>query len=822
MSDDSTLDKSLLRVLDNKAKGTVTIFNRGDFYTLYDDDAKLIAKEIFMSDVGVRNFNLGDRTINYHNLGQAQFVRVVREVLTILRFRLELYENEDGDWTLKSKGTPINFGDFEELIGSADSAIVMAVRIGITQSAHDNQLAIAFCDPNDYRITVAEFNDTQMLSTLEQCIIGMAPKETLHVCLADTTDEYNDKVKKLQQVLKRTNVEEVVYKRHDQKYIDVNELFKKKNPCEELSPALNECVTALLSHLNFVEQEMMKNKFQICHYGTAGFMHLNAAAVEALELFQVSHGLEKSAKKETLFDVMNKCKTLSGQRMLREWIARPLCDLRKIEERQDVVSALVQSDQQRQSIQSLFGRLPDLNQLAQRLHQNRAKLQDCFRVYQSVRVLGQLKIDLEQVMEQRKEFANHVQELLYEPIAAALFQFEKFRELIRATVDVEYFERMGSFRVKPDIDPDLLKLSEEMDVLEKKCNRALNKVSERLGTDAKLDRNSTHGFFFRVTLKEEKSLRSEKHITILDTNKISGVRFRDPQLEELNNEYLEKERVYVAVQAELEKQVVETCCGYASALSSLSTVLSTTDVLTAMAALASESSSVYVRPKLLPMDLKQRMLVLTGANMGGKSTYLRSAALCALMAQIGSFVPASEATISVLDAIYTRVGASDQQCKGISTFMAEMIDSATILNAATSNSMVIVDELGRGTSTFDGFGLAWSIASELLTKVKCFCLFATHFHEMAALCNLEGAKAMQMMVRADSDKLILLYEVREGVAEKSFGLQVAKMVGFPEHVLLDARNVLEQLETGDSIDEELKRRLKSATSLEEIKKVLSV
>ncbi|CAD6184865.1 unnamed protein product [Caenorhabditis auriculariae] len=202
------------------------------------------------------------------------------------------------------------------------------------------------------------------------------------------------------------------------------------------------------------------------------------------------------------------------------------------------------------------------------------------------------------------------------------------------------------------------------------------------------------------------------------------------------------------------------------------------------------------------------MIILTGANMGGKSTYLRSAALCVLMAQIGSFVPADEATISAVDGIFTRVGASDQQSRGISTFMAEMLDCSSMLKQATKDSLLVVDELGRGTSTFDGFGLAYAIAEEILNKIRCSCVFATHFHEMAELAEQEGAVAMQMGVTMENNQITMLYQVRPGIAQSSFGLQVARAVHLEENVVAKAEEILAEME--NRTDEEFLEKLKNA------------
>ncbi|MFH4981302.1 hypothetical protein AB6A40_008011 [Gnathostoma spinigerum] len=276
--------------------------------------------------------------------------------------------------------------------------------------------------------------------------------------------------------------------------------------------------------------------------------------------------------------------------------------------------------------------------------------------------------------------------------------------------------------------------------------------------------------------------------------------------------------------------VVETCAGYCSALDELAITLSFTDVIVSLAVLAAESTFPYVRPRIVEKDRKimvlkacrhpvieatpnaptfipndvvlgkndqLRFLLLTGANMGGKSTYLRSCALTVLMGQIGSFVPCSEAEFSIVDGIYTRIGSCDFQIKGVSTFMAEMIDSASILESATADSLVIIDELGRGTSTFDGFGLAWAIARDILERIQCRCIFATHFHEMT---ELEKENSSLQNIRVDTHldndgNLILLYRIVPGIAERSFGLNIAKLVGLPHNVIQDAIKMLDDLES---------------------------
>ena len=192
------------------------------------------------------------------------------------------------------------------------------------------------------------------------------------------------------------------------------------------------------------------------------------------------------------------------------------------------------------------------------------------------------------------------------------------------------------------------------------------------------------------------------------------------------------------------------------------------------------------------------MLIVTGPNMAGKSTYLRQVALITLMAQIGSFVPAVEAKIGVVDRIFTRVGASDNLVRGESTFMVEMIETANILNAATERSLLVLDEIGRGTSTFDGISIAWSVAEHIHNTIGAKTLFATHYHELTELAKqLEHAKNVNVAVREWGGKVVFLYRIVEGGADHSYGIQVAKLAGLPRDVIDRARDILENLESGN-------------------------
>ncbi|XP_076064509.1 DNA mismatch repair protein spel1 isoform X2 [Oratosquilla oratoria] len=841
---------SYLKNLPQKPSTTVRLFDRGEFYSVHGPDAHLAAREVFKTSSAVKQLGSGSNKVDSLVLSQLNFEAFVRTLLLVKQYRVEVYSQQQAsknEWKVQYKASPGNLMQFEDvLFGMNNEQTISTGVLAIKTANEDGQRVVgtAYTDVSGRFMTVSEFNDGDTFSNLEALIVHLDPKE----CILPSGDLGPDGVK-IKQVLSRSNLLVTERKKVEFSFKDVTQdlgrLLKKKEsaalasrPEFNLKQAMG-ALSALIKYLELLNDERNFGHFSLETYELSQYMHLNSAAKKALHVEPIPGETVPGSKTTTILGILDKCHTPQGHRLLAQWLRQPLVDVNRIEERLDLVEAFVSSTDLRQSLgEDHLRRIPDIQRIARKLSRKGAALSDCYKLYQCVERLPHL---CEAIGKYCGKHEATLSAVFSVPLQESVGDLAKYQEMIETTVDTKKANE-GDFVVKPDFDEVLSELREKMDELEKDIQRQVKKVASDLCLDAgktlKLESNAQLGYFFRVTLKEEKALRNNRSYHMIDANK-SGVRFRNSALQDLNDQYLSAKEEYVEQQKSVVEEIINIAAGYIEVFQQVGHVLSTLDCIYALASAAVSAPIPYVRPKLHPtgtgvikitaarhpcLELQDDISfipndccfdkesglfhILTGPNMGGKSTYIRSVGMAVLMAQIGSFVPCEEAELSIVDSILARVGAGDYQSKGVSTFMAEMLETATILRSATKDSLVIIDELGRGTSTYDGFGLAWAISWHICKEIGSFCLFATHFHELTALEDMiDTAKNFHVTATTANNMLTLLYQVQPGPCDRSFGIHVAQLADFPKHIIEVAKRKAEELEDSFINSEDSKEEL---------------
>lgn len=411
-----------------------------------------------------------------------------------------------------------------------------------------------------------------------------------------------------------------------------------------------------------------------------------------------------------------------------------------------------------------------------------------------------------------------------DPLNGTLEEFGKLKTMLEECIDIGK-AKQNDYIINPEFSPELKEISGQVAGVRQQMERLRQAVENDLGTNkpvALVDSNM-HTFVFEVEKKEgDAGMRKSKETYKIISIKNRIMSFNCAGLKDLVRQFSELEEQYRIQQDELVQKVLEIASTYYPLLEQVSAIIAQLDVLAAFAQVSGNNQ--YVRPEMNEtktlaltdsrhplievqdpascisnnckmVENESNLQIITGPNMGGKSTYIRQVATVILLAHIGCFVPCSHANVPLVDCIIARVGASDHQLRGISTFMAEMLEASCMLKTATDRSFIIMDELGRGTSTNEGFGLAWAIAEFLATEINCLTLFATHFHEMTAMeKELPNVKNLYVSALAEGEKLTMLYKVKEGVIDRSYGIHVAEMLKFPEEVLTEARQLADALE----------------------------
>jgi DNA mismatch repair protein MutS len=533
-------------------------------------------------------------------------------------------------------------------------------------------------------------------------------------------------------------------------------------------------------------------------------LQLDAATRRNLELDRGLSGNDDA----TLFALLNRATTAMGSRELRRWLNRPLRDRGVLRQRHAAVGALCES-RRYTSLGEALAPIGDLERILARVALRSARPRDLAQLRSSLAALPSLRamagaVDSPLLATLATRIGAHLEEhaLLARAIAAEPAAVLRDGDVIAAGHDAQLDQLR---RISTNTDEFLLELEK--------------KERERSGiTQLKLGYNRVQGFFIEIPRAHAEKVPVDylRRQTVK-----SAERFITPELKKFEDEVLSARDKALAREKQLYEAVLEALIGALATLQESAAAIASLDALCSLAERADtlgwvapeltdapvyrveagrhpvveQFSGTQFVPNDLAFDDARRMLIVTGPNMGGKSTYMRQAALIAVLAHIGSYVPARSALIGPIDRVFTRIGAADDLAGGRSTFMVEMTETANILHNATSQSLVLMDEIGRGTSTFDGLSLAWAVARHLATGVGAFTLFATHYFELTALAaELPGVVNLHLDATEHGDELVFLHAVKEGPANRSYGLAVAKLAGVPTPVIAAARRYLAALE----------------------------
>ncbi len=570
---------------------------------------------------------------------------------------------------------------------------------------------------------------------------------------------------------------------------------------------------ALLSYLFETQKTDLAHISCIRPYHTEEFMVLDGSSMRNLELIET---LREKEKRGSLFWVLDKTRTAMGARMLRTWIEQPLLDVNAIQARLDAIEALNKNEITCAEIREYLNPVYDLERLAARISYKSANPRDLVALKGSLQMLPHIK--------------SQLTELDAERFRGFLESFDTLNDLCEL-IDVSIIDdpplamkEGGIIRDGYNEDVDEYRRART----EGKAWLAELEAAEREKTGIhtlKVKYNRVFGYVIEVS-NSFKDMVPDTYTR--KQTLVGGERYTMPRLKELEDKILGAEDKLNSLEYELYSDVRDEIGSNITRIQNAARIVAEIDVLASLSEVARKNH--YVRPKIttdgaidikggrhpvvermieneafVPNDTvldnrKKRISIITGPNMAGKSTYMRQTALIVLMAQIGSFVPAKSAKIGVVDRIFTRVGASDDLASGQSTFMVEMTEVANILRSATAKSLLILDEIGRGTSTFDGLSIAWAVIEYVADRkiIGAKTLFATHYHELTELeGKLDGVNNYCIAVKEKGDGIVFLRKIVKGGADKSYGIQVARLAGVPEAVLSRAQQLLGELSSAD-------------------------
>lgn len=829
----SPMMQQYLKIKDEN-KDSILFFRLGDFYEMFFDDAKLASKELELTLTG-RDCGLKERApmcgVPYHSC-ESYIARLVQK-----GYKVAICEQMEDPSKAKSivqrdivrvvtPGTVIESSMLDESRNNYICCIY----------AEKKNIAMCFCDISTGELYATGFTGKDFIEKIKSQLSGYNPREIL---IGGDVVEYSELspfIKdKLSASVEMLPDESFAYMICED---TVKTQFSSDYELVKDNKLIICALGALITYLKNTQKNGLERINHINLFSENQFMKLDFNTQRNLELTQTMLAKEKRG---SLLWVLDKTKTSMGKRLLRSWIEKPLLNVTKIINRQSAVEELVNETVLRLDLTAALVGIFDIERLMTNIVYGSAK----------GRELRSLASAIER-MPQIKEFIKSCRSSKLKQIYNDLDTLEDIYKLIDdAIVEEPPFSVKEGGIIKPGYNEELDRVSEDMN----NSTGILSRIEEEQRELTKIPKlrvgyNRVFGYYIEVT-NSYKDMVPDTYIRKQTLTNCE--RYITQELKGIEGRILgAKDKAY-ALEYKLFDDIRKKVASQLERIQKTAGAIAVLDVLVSLANVASDNR--YVRPDVnlkdniilkdsrhpvvelllkgapfVPNDVflncsANRVAIITGPNMAGKSTYMRQVALIVLMAQIGSFVPASSAEIGIVDSIFTRVGASDDLASGQSTFMVEMSEVANIVTNATSKSLLILDEIGRGTSTFDGMSIARAVLEYVADKKKlgAKALFATHYHELTVLEeSIEGVNNYNIAVKKKGDDITFLRRIVPGGADDSYGIEVAKLAGIPDYITNRAKEILADLESGNNSEIVKSKQKKSAQDIEQLSLLPSI
>ncbi len=816
MSDASTtpMMKQYLAIRRELPEDVLLFFRLGDFYELFFEDAKTASPIL---NVALTKRNGVPMCGVPHHSSQGYIAKLIKAGKRVA-IAEQTTDPVPGKIVERAVSQVLSAGTINDLnlLDSNRSNYLAAV------FREGKKLGLAYVDHTTGEFEVAEFKDTtELADELER----LQASELLY------SEEQGDLIAALGSPSCAQPIEGYLFL-IDQAEHSLTQHFKVQSldgfGCQGLSAAIG-AAGCILQYLQFQLRRSVEHIQRLRYAQISDVVLIDAASQSHLELVTARGG-----NAHTLLSALDRTCTPMGARKLRHWVLHPLRDLEALTQRQDMIAALLEESMLFSQIRTLLKEVRDLERTSSRLSQGSGNGRDLLMLASSLEVVPALRAALEQLIAEKD--AESLSEGGIKMIPLLLARLHDLtgisQEIQRAIADEPPMQIKEGGVFREGYLPALDELRAASTLGRQWIADLQQREIERTGIKSlKIKYNAVFGYFIEITKANVGSVPADYH---RKQTTVNGERYITDELKRMEDKILGSEERSKALEYEeflglrgrvLEHLVhIQETAETIAILDAVGSLAETARLFNYTRPVLNETRNLFIRDgrhpvldqnltsgeRFVPNDItlepeESRLILITGPNMAGKSTYLRMTALLTLMAQIGSYLPVFSAEVGLVDRIFTRIGASDDLARGQSTFMVEMNETALILNNATERSLVILDEIGRGTSTFDGLSIAWSVAEHIHDKVGARALFATHYHEITALAQSRSAvKNYNVAVKEWNQQIIFLRKIMPGCAEKSYGIQVARLAGLPEGVIERAKEVLQQLEAGHQPAESVK------------------